>query len=92
MHLPNSNITSLLADTDGRLWVGTRGELAHWNDELAEAMGAEVAVWSSHGNGTEVGLRVPAAIAYAAPRAIRPRWFNRTSIEVHERDSTLRGR
>ncbi len=68
----------------------------HWGlpgmRERAEAIGAELDVWSSNGNGTEVSLRVPAAIAYAYPRARRLRWLNRTSRETNERDSHSRGR
>jgi signal transduction histidine kinase/ligand-binding sensor domain-containing protein len=66
----------------------------HWGltgmRERAEAIGAELEVWSSNGNGTEVGLRVPAAIAYATPRTRRLRWLNRTSGEANERDSNSR--
>src|SRR6202142_2178634 len=31
-HLPDSNISSLLAARDGRLWIGTREGLASWRD------------------------------------------------------------
>jgi signal transduction histidine kinase/ligand-binding sensor domain-containing protein len=31
MHLPSSRITSLLADRDGSLWMGTEFGLEHWN-------------------------------------------------------------
>jgi len=57
----------------------------HWGlpgmRERAEAIGAELDVWSSQVNGTEVSLRVPAAIAYISP-ARRLRWFNRTIREA----------
>jgi signal transduction histidine kinase/ligand-binding sensor domain-containing protein len=53
----------------------------HWGlqgmRERAEAIGAELDVWSSHGNGTEVSLRVPATIAYSSSRRLR--WFNSAS-------------
>jgi signal transduction histidine kinase/ligand-binding sensor domain-containing protein len=62
----------------------------HWGlpgmRERAEAIGAEFDVWSSNGNGTEVSLLVPAAIAYVSP-ARRRQWFNRTRTEAVERDS-----
>jgi signal transduction histidine kinase/ligand-binding sensor domain-containing protein len=52
----------------------------HWGlpgmRERAEAIGAELDVWSSKGNGTEVALRVPAVVAYTSP-ARRLRWFSR---------------
>jgi signal transduction histidine kinase/ligand-binding sensor domain-containing protein len=52
----------------------------HWGlpgmRERAEAIGAELDVWSSNGNGTEVSLRVPAGIAYETPSR-RLRWFGR---------------
>ena len=54
----------------------------HWGltgmRERAEAIGAELDVWSSHGNGTEVSLRVPATIAYVSSGR-RLRWFNSAS-------------
>jgi signal transduction histidine kinase/ligand-binding sensor domain-containing protein len=54
----------------------------HWGltgmRERAEAIGAELDVWSSHGNGTQVTLRVPAGIAYRTPRR-RLRWFHSAS-------------
>ena len=57
----------------------------HWGlpgmHERAEAIGAELDVWSSNGNGTEVSLRVPAAIAYTFSPA-RLRWLTRTSREA----------
>jgi signal transduction histidine kinase len=66
----------------------------HWGlpgmRERAEAIGAELDVWSSNSNGTEVSLRVPAAIAYPTPTR-RFRWFNRTSREANERNSNPRG-
>ncbi len=66
----------------------------HWGlpgmRERAEAIGAELNVWSSNGNGTQVSLRVPAGIAYTSA-ARRLRWFNRTSREAYERDSNPRG-
>jgi signal transduction histidine kinase len=52
----------------------------HWGlpgmRERAEAIGAELDVWSSDGKGTEVSLRVPAAVAYALSPGRRIRWFN----------------
>jgi signal transduction histidine kinase/ligand-binding sensor domain-containing protein len=54
----------------------------HWGltgmRERAEAIGAELDVWSSDGNGTEVSVRVPATIAYASAGR-RLRWFNSAS-------------
>jgi signal transduction histidine kinase len=68
----------------------------HWGlpgmRERAEAIGAELDVWSSPANGTEVSLRVPAAVAYAFPPNQRLRWFNRTSRETNGRDSNPRRR
>jgi two-component sensor histidine kinase len=65
----------------------------HWGlpgmRERAEAIGAELDVWNSKGNGTEVSLRMPAAIAYASP-ARRLKWFNRTNREANERNSNPR--
>jgi signal transduction histidine kinase/ligand-binding sensor domain-containing protein len=53
----------------------------HWGlqgmRERAEAIGADLDVWSSHGNGTEVSLRLPAMIAYSSSRRLR--WFNSAS-------------
>ena len=67
----------------------------HWGlpgmRERAEAIGAELEVWSGNGNGTEVSLRVPAAIAYTSP-VRRLRWFNGTSREANERNSNPLGR
>jgi signal transduction histidine kinase len=67
----------------------------HWGlpgmHERAEAIGAELDVWSSNGNGTEVSLGVPAAIAYPISPARRLRWFNRKSRGANERDSNPRG-
>ena len=52
----------------------------HWGltgmRERAEAIGAELDVWSGNGNGTEVSLRVPAAVAYALSPGRRIRWFS----------------
>jgi signal transduction histidine kinase len=52
----------------------------HWGlpgmRERAEAIGAELDVWSSNGSGTEVSLRVPAWIAYRTRRR-RLQWFSR---------------
>ncbi len=66
----------------------------HWGlpgmRERAGAIGAELDVWSGDGNGTDVSLRVPAAIAYAFSPGRRLRWFNRTSREANERDSNPR--
>jgi signal transduction histidine kinase/ligand-binding sensor domain-containing protein len=51
----------------------------HWGlpgmRERAEAIGAELDVWSSNGKGTEVSFRVPAAIAYGTSPVRRFRWF-----------------
>jgi signal transduction histidine kinase len=67
----------------------------HWGlpgmRERAEAIGAELNVWSSDGNGTEVSLRVPAAIAYTFSPTCLLKWFNRTSKQANERDSNPRG-
>jgi signal transduction histidine kinase len=67
----------------------------HWGlpgmRERAEAIGTELDVCSSNGNGTDVGLRVPAAIAYAFSPARRPSWFNRKNGEANGRDSNPRG-
>ena len=56
----------------------------HWGlpgmRERAEAIGAELNVWSSNGNGTEVSLRVPATIAYSSSRRLR--WFNSASRDA----------
>jgi signal transduction histidine kinase/ligand-binding sensor domain-containing protein len=61
--------------------IRKQGKSGHWGlpgmRERAEALGAELDVWSSNGNGTEVSLRVPAVIAYTVPPARRLRWFNR---------------
>jgi signal transduction histidine kinase/ligand-binding sensor domain-containing protein len=57
----------------------------HWGltgmRERAEAIGAELDVWSSNGNGTEVSLRVPAAIAYISSGR-RLKWASRTRREA----------
>jgi signal transduction histidine kinase/ligand-binding sensor domain-containing protein len=75
------------------LKLGSRS--GHWGlpgmRERAEAVGGELDVWSSKGEGTEVGLRLPASVAYAFPPARRLKWFNRTSREGNERDSNPRG-
>jgi signal transduction histidine kinase/ligand-binding sensor domain-containing protein len=56
----------------------------HWGlpgmRERAQAIGAELDVWSSNGKGTAVSLRVPAAIAYTSP-AGRLKWFNKQRSE-----------
>ncbi len=53
---------------------------SHWGlpgmRERAESIGAELDVWSSNGNGTEVSLRVPAGVAYRTSNR-RLRWFSR---------------
>src|SRR5262249_42520521 len=41
--------------------------------ERAEVIGGHLDVWSENGAGTELELTIPAAAAYAAPRA-RSRW------------------
>jgi CheY-like chemotaxis protein len=57
----------------------------HWGlpgmRERAEAIGAELDVWSSDGSGTEVSLRVPAGIAYGTPSR-RLRWFSREAMNA----------
>ncbi len=57
----------------------------HWGlqgmRERAEAIGAVLDVWSSHGNGTEISLRVPAVIAYISSGR-RLRWASRTRREA----------
>jgi signal transduction histidine kinase/ligand-binding sensor domain-containing protein len=62
----------------GVLQQGSRN--GHWGllgmRERAEAIGAELDVWSSNGSGTEVSLRVPGGIAYRTPRR-RLQWFSR---------------
>jgi signal transduction histidine kinase/ligand-binding sensor domain-containing protein len=62
----------------GVLQQGSRN--GHWGllgmRERAEAIGAELDVWSSNGSGTEVSLQVPAGIAYRTPRR-RLQWFSR---------------
>jgi signal transduction histidine kinase len=66
----------------GILKQGNRN--GHWGlqgmRERAEAIGAELYVWSSNGNGTEVSLRVPATIAYSSSRRLR--WFNSASRDA----------
>jgi signal transduction histidine kinase/ligand-binding sensor domain-containing protein len=53
------------------------GRLGHWGlrgiRERADRIGARLEVWSEPGNGTEVQLLVPAAIAYEGER----NWFKR---------------
>jgi signal transduction histidine kinase len=55
----------------------------HWGltgmRERAEEMGANLDVWSSQGNGTEVSLTLPAAIAYTTPSR-RLTWFRKKTI------------
>lgn len=67
----------------------------HWGlpgmRERAQAIGAELDIRSSNGNGTEISLRVPAVIAYLSSPARRLRWFNRTGRAGNERDSNPRG-
>ncbi len=43
--------------------------------ERAQKIGAELAIWSRHRAGTEVELRIPAAVAYKAPRLLS-RWMS----------------
>ena len=38
--------------------------------ERAQKIGAQLAIWSRHRAGTEVELRIPAAVAYKAPRLL----------------------
>jgi nitrate/nitrite-specific signal transduction histidine kinase len=46
--------------------------------ERAEVVGGHLDVWSQQGLGTEVELTIPAAAAYATPRAIgRLTWLLR---------------
>jgi signal transduction histidine kinase len=65
----------------------------HWGlpgmRERAEAINAELDVWSSSESGTEVSLRVPAPLAYTTAPVRRFRWFNRR--DGNERDSDSRG-
>jgi len=46
----------------------------HWGlmgmRERAQKIGAQLAIWSRHRAGTEVELRIPAAVAYKAPRLL----------------------
>jgi len=58
------------------------GRVGHWGlrgiRERADRIGARLEVWSEPGNGTEVQLLVPAAIAYEASTiAIGRNWFKR---------------
>jgi signal transduction histidine kinase len=66
------------------------GRRDHWGlpgmRERAEAMGAELDVWSSTGNGTEVSLRVPAVIAYVGSATRRQNRRDRTGRVANDRD------
>jgi hypothetical protein len=52
--------------------------------ERAEAIGAELDVWSSNGLGTEVDLRVPASVAYETCPARRLSWFHKNGRETNK--------
>jgi signal transduction histidine kinase len=58
------------------------GRLGHWGlrgvRERADRIGARLEVWSEPGNGTEVQLLIPAAIAYESFRdSYRAKWFQK---------------
>jgi signal transduction histidine kinase/ligand-binding sensor domain-containing protein len=57
----------------------------HWGlpgmRERAKSFGGNLEVWSEHGAGTEIELRVPAPIAYGRSEARRRFWFLRKKTE-----------
>jgi glucose-6-phosphate-specific signal transduction histidine kinase len=62
--------------------VANQGSRAgHWGlpgmRERAKSFGGNLEVWSEHGAGTEIKLRVPAPIAYGRSEARRRFWFLR---------------
>jgi len=66
--------------------VANQGARAgHWGlpgmRERAESFGGKLDVWSEHGAGTEVELRVPAPVAYGRSEARRRFWFLRKKTD-----------
>jgi signal transduction histidine kinase len=66
--------------------VANQGARAgHWGlpgmRERAKSFGGNLEVWSEHGAGTEIELRVPAPIAYGRSEARRRFWFLRKKTE-----------
>jgi ligand-binding sensor domain-containing protein/signal transduction histidine kinase len=66
--------------------VANQGARAgHWGlpgmRERAKSFGGKLEVWSEHGAGTEVELRVPAPVAYGRSEARRRFWFLRKKTE-----------
>ena len=61
--------------------VEAGGRAGHWGllgmRERAKRIGAGLEFWSEAGAGTEVQLRIPSSIAYAAPRSGRFQVFRR---------------
>ena len=65
--------------------VANQGSRAgHWGlpgmRERAKSFGGKLEVWSEHGAGTEIELRVPGAIAYGKSEPRRRFWFWRKKI------------
>jgi nitrate/nitrite-specific signal transduction histidine kinase len=54
---------------------GVEGHYGLRMPERAALMGGKLAMWSEVGVGTEVELRLPASVVYAASR--RPSWMSR---------------
>lgn len=51
----------------------SKGRLGHWGlsgmRERAHKIGAQLAIWSSPGAGTEIGLKIPAEVAYQSGKS-----------------------
>jgi signal transduction histidine kinase len=60
-----------------------KGRSDHWGlqgmRERAGKMGGQLEFWSRRGSGTEVGLTVPAAMAYRSLAKSKASWFRRAS-------------
>jgi hypothetical protein len=60
------------------------GRTGHWGirgmKERARRIGAALDIWTGAGVGTEVSLKIPAAVAYLEPRLRSHRWWSRWRI------------
>jgi signal transduction histidine kinase len=68
------------------------GRAGHWGlrgmKERARRIGAAFDIWTGAGVGTEVSLKIPAAVAYREPR-VRSRWWPRWPVGRSSRSERL---
>ena len=90
-----SNFKSFYADNDFRVRVRddgrgidpgaleARSRPGHWGitgmRERAQKIGARFEIWSRHGAGTEIELKIPASVAYKERRFLSRWWPWRSS-------------